>query len=356
MLYPLKFKPLYKDYVWGGRNLALLGKALPEEGIVAESWEVACHKNGSSVVANGAYEGTSLPDMIAKFGRKLIGASVYQTDFSRFPLLVKLIDAENNLSVQVHPDDAFAFVNENGECGKNEMWYIISTKPGAKIVYDVVPGTTRESFAEAVLENDVARCLNSVEVYPGDVINIPAGTVHSIGKGIILAEVQQNSDATYRVYDYGRVGRELHIDKALKVINFNMAGRKSKYTGIELAISNGCSRRIAVANDYFCTEVYNVKGAISDITNGSRFYIYVFISGNGTIIWDGDEMTVNAGESVLIPAALGKYKLVGELTALKIYKPNLSEDVIQPLIMAGIPEKIIYSEVAGLEYRHKMSK
>jgi mannose-6-phosphate isomerase len=356
MLYPLKFKPLYKDYVLGGGKLALLGKALPEEGIVAESWEVACHKKGSSVVANGAYEGTSLPDMIAKFGRKLIGASVYQTDFSRFPLLVKLIDAENNLSVQVHPDDAFAFVNENGECGKNEMWYIISTKPGAKIVYDVVPGTTRESFAEAVLENDVARCLNSVEVYPGDVINIPAGTVHSIGKGIILAEVQQNSDATYRVYDYGRVGRELHIDKALKVINFNMAGRKSKYTGIELAISNGCSRRIAVANDYFCTEVYNVKGAISDITNGSRFYIYVFISGNGTIIWDGDEMTVNAGESVLIPAALGKYKLVGELTALKIYKPNLSEDVIQPLIMAGIPEEIIYSEVAGLEYRHKMSK
>jgi mannose-6-phosphate isomerase len=110
-----------------------------------------------------------------------------------------------------------------------------------------VPGTTRESFAEAVLENDVARCLNSVEVYPGDVINIPAGTVHSIGKGIILAEVQQNSDATYRVYDYGRVGRELHIDKALKVINFNMAGRKSKYTGIELAISNaaqeGCGRK-----------------------------------------------------------------------------------------------------------------
>jgi mannose-6-phosphate isomerase len=105
----------------------LLGKALPEEGIVAESGS-ACHKNGSSVVANGAYEGTSLPDMIAKFGRKLIGASVYQTDFSRFPLLVKLIDAENNLSVQVHPDDAFAFVNENGECGKNEMWYIISTK------------------------------------------------------------------------------------------------------------------------------------------------------------------------------------------------------------------------------------
>lgn len=349
MLYPLKFKPLFKEYIWGGRNLAMLGKALPEEGIVAESWEVACHKNGSSVVANGAYEGISLPDMIAKFGRKLIGASVYHTDFSRFPLLVKLIDAENNLSVQVHPDDAFAFVNENGECGKNEMWYIISAKPGAKIVYDVVPGTTWESFAEAVMENDVARCLNSIEVFPGDIINIPAGLVHSIGKGIMLAEVQQNSDATYRVYDYGRTGRELHIDKALKVMNFSMVGRKCKYTGIELATSSGCSRRITVANNYFCTEVYDVNGAISDITNGSRFYIFVFISGNGSIIWNSGEMTVNAGESLLIPAALGRYTLTGEFTALKIYKPNLAEDVLQPLKTAGIPEEVIFSEIGGLD-------
>ncbi len=349
MLYPLKFKPLFKEYIWGGRNLAMLGKALPEEGIVAESWEVACHKNGSSVVANGAYEGISLPDMIAKFGRKLIGASVYHTDFSRFPLLVKLIDAENNLSVQVHPDDAFAFVNENGECGKNEMWYIISAKPGAKIVYDVVPGTTWESFAEAVMENDVASCLNSIEVFPGDIINIPAGVVHSIGKGIMLAEVQQNSDATYRVYDYGRTGRELHIDKALKVINFSMVGRKSKYTGIKLATSSGCSRRITVANNYFCTEVYDVNGAICDITNGSRFYIFVFISGNGSIIWNSGEMTVNAGESLLIPAALGRYTLTGEFTALKIYKPNLAEDVLQPLKTAGIPEEVIFSEIGGLD-------
>lgn len=349
MLYPLKFKPLYKDYVWGGRNLAMLGKALPEEGIVAESWEVACHKNGSNVVANGAYAGISLPDMITRFGRKLIGASVYQTDYSRFPLLVKLIDAENNLSVQVHPDDAFAFVNENGECGKNEMWYIISAKPGAKIVYDVVPGTTREIFAEAVMENEVARCLNSIEVYPGDIINIPAGTVHSIGKGIILAEVQQNSDATYRVYDYERIGRELHIEKALKVINFGMAGRKHKYSGIELDLASGCSRRITVANHYFCTELYNVNGTVNDRTDGSRFFIFLIVSGDGAIIWPGGEMPLNTGESLLLPAALGKYALTGRFTAMKIYKPNLLEDVLQPLKAAGFPEEKIFDDIAGLD-------
>ncbi len=349
MLYPLKFKPLFKDYVWGGRNLASLGKALPEKGIVAESWEVACHKNGTSVVANGAYEGTCLPDMITKFGRRLIGASVYQTDFSKFPFLVKFIDANNNLSVQVHPDDTFAFFNENGESGKNEMWYIISAKPGAKIVYDVVPGTTREDFAAAIMLNDVERCLNFIEVFPGDIINIPAGMVHSIGKGIMLAEIQQNSDLTYRVYDFGRTGRELHIEKALKVIDFNLIGRKSKYTGIELSISNNCTKRIAVANRHFCAEVYSICGKINEITDGNKFVIYVFTAGNGSIFWDGGELTVNVGESILIPAALGKYTLSGEFTALKTYKPNLSEDVLHPLRMAGISEKIIYSEIAGLE-------
>lgn len=349
MLYPLKFKPIFKDYIWGGRNLASLGKTLPQEGIVAESWEIACHKNGSSVVDNGIYKGTCLPDLIMNLESRLIGESIYQTDLYKFPFLIKLIDAANNLSVQVHPDDAFAYANENGECGKNEMWYIISAKPGAKIIHDVIPGTTREGFAMAIAKNDVERCLNSIEVFPGDIINIPAGMIHSIGKGIILAEIQQNSDTTYRVYDYGRSSRELHIDKALQVIDFGLAGRKNKYKGIELTISNGCSRRIIVANHYFCTEVYNISGTISEMADGSRFLIYVFIEGNGSILWDGGELLVNAGESVLIPAALGKYALTGNLTALKTYTPNLSSDVLQPLKKAGFPEDMIYCEIAGIE-------
>lgn len=347
-MYPLKFKPLYKGYVWGGRNLASLGKPLPAECIVAESWEIASHRNGSSIVANGEYEGLSLPELIKTLGRKLIGEALPQQDVGKFPLLVKLIDAQENLSVQVHPDDEYAYVNENGEYGKTEMWYIISAKPGAKLVYDVVPGTTRESFAQAIANKDVERCLNTMVVSAGDVVYIPAGTVHSIGTGIILAEIQQNSDTTYRVYDYGRVGRELHIDKALDVINFGTAGTRNKCTGITLPLSAGCTRRIVVANRIFCTEIYDISGSVAENADGSRFYIYVFTSGTGAIKWDGGRLPVRAGESVLIPAAMGEYTLEGSLIALKTYRPDVEKDVIRPLTEAGFAKEIIFSEIAGL--------
>ncbi|MGE5614763.1 MAG: mannose-6-phosphate isomerase, class I [Bacillota bacterium] len=349
MLYPLKFKPVYKDYVWGGRNLESLGKKLPPTGIVAESWEIACHKNGASTIANGEYEGMTLPELIGRYGRKIVGNDLPDKDVEKFPLLVKFIDAENDLSVQVHPDDAFARINENGEYGKNEMWYIISAKPGARLIYDVVPGTTREKFAEAIKRNTVESCLKTVEVFPGDVINIPAGIVHAIGKGIILAEIQQNSDTTYRIYDYGRSGRQLHIEKALQVIDFQSEGRREKYRGLELDLGGGCSRRIVIANRYFCTEIYDINGEIIEIADGSKFHIYVIISGSGTIAWDGGKTGVKTGDSVLVPASLGKYTLSGSFTALKTYVPNLHTDVVQPLSSSGRSPYEIVSEIGGLE-------
>jgi mannose-6-phosphate isomerase len=356
MLYPLKFKPLYKDYVWGGRNLSVLGKALPPEGIVAESWEISCHKNGSSIVANGEYEGTSLPELINSLGRAIIGTALPQKDVDKFPLLVKFIDAQNNLSVQVHPDDTYANVKENGEYGKNEMWYIINAKPGAKLIYDVVPGTTREKFAAAVADNTVESCLQTVEVSAGDVINIPAGLVHAIGEGIILTEVQQNSDTTYRVYDYGRKGRELHIQKALDVIDFNSTGRRAKSRGLEFSICDGCSKRIVVANRYFCTEVYKIKGSVRENADGRKFFTYIFTGGSGFLLWDGGKLPVRMGESVLIPAALGDYSLQGDLTALKAYVPDLQADVIHPLHSAGWTLHEIYTDVAGLEFVQSIPK
>jgi mannose-6-phosphate isomerase len=347
MLYPFIFQPLYKAYIWGGRNLELLGKTLPDEVNVAESWEVACHKNGSSIVANGKFEGIPLPELIQRFGRKIIGNSLPQKAVDKFPLLVKLIDAQNNLSVQVHPDDAYAIKNENGEYGKNEMWYILSAKPSAKLVFDVVPRTTREAFAAAVAENRVEDCLKTIDVFAGDVINIPAGTVHAIGEGIMLAEVQQNSDITYRVYDYGRIGRELHIEKALDVINFNSAGRPDKYSGLEISLGQGCSRRIVIANNYFCAELYHISGKISEIADGSKFFIYTFTSGEGNISWRDGKMTVNAGMSMLIPASLGDYSFSGDLTALKSYLPDLESDVIAPLINSGRSIREIETAIGG---------
>jgi mannose-6-phosphate isomerase len=347
-IYPLKFKPLYKDYVWGGRNLEALGKLLPPDGVVAESWEVACHTNGSSIIANGEYEGITLSELIKQMGRKLIGESLPERAVERFPLLLKFIDAESDLSVQVHPDDEFAYANENGEYGKNEMWYIISAKPGAKLICDVLQGTTPESFAAAVKENSITSCLKTIEVSQGDIINIPTGTVHSIGKGIILAEIQQNSDISYRIYDYGRSNRKLHIDKALQVINFDSASRKDKYSGLELAISDRSKKKIAAANKYFCTEIYSVDGTVGEMADGSKFFIYMLISGEGSVAWDQSEMPVKSGETVMIPAALGKYTLTGQFTALKVYIPDLPADVFEPLRKAGIPDKMIRTEIAGI--------
>ncbi|NLV35790.1 MAG: class I mannose-6-phosphate isomerase [Clostridiaceae bacterium] len=349
MLYPLKFKPLYRDYVWGGRNLARLGKTLPPEGVVAESWEVSCHKSGWSIISNGEFEGMSLKDLIRIHQRAIVGDALPQKDVDKFPLLVKFIDAQDNLSVQVHPDDDYAYAMENGESGKNEMWYIVSAKPGAKLIYDVAPGTTREKFAQALSRNDVESCLKSIEVFDGDVINIPAGIVHAIGKGIILAEVQQSSDTTYRVYDYGRVGRELHIEKALDVIDFNSSGRKEKYAGLKLDIGNNSTKRIVVASQYFCIEIYCIKETVHEIADGSKFLIYTLTCGSGIIGWDGGKLSISAGESILIPAYLGRYSLTGDFTALKAYVPDLRTDLIKPLEDAGRAMKSIQAEIAGLE-------
>ncbi|KAF0193597.1 MAG: mannose-6-phosphate isomerase, partial [Bacteroidetes bacterium] len=181
------------------------------------------------------------------------------------------------------------------------------------------------------------------------VVNIPAGVVHAIGKGILLAEVQQNSDTTYRVYDYGRTGRPLHIEKALEVINFNSAGRREKYPGLELNLGKGCSKRIVIANHYFCTEVYHVAGKVEEKADGSKFYLYTFTSGKGSIVWDGGELAVDAGESVMIPAAMGMYSLTGEFTALKAYIPELEVDVLKPLRDSGWSMNEMFSEIGGLE-------
>lgn len=347
MLYPLKFKPVYKDYIWGGRNFEKLGKQLPE-GIVAESWEVSCHKNGTSIVANGEFMGITLPNLIRLLGRDLIGTELPEKDVEKFPLLVKFIDADKNLSVQVHPDDSYARINENGEYGKNEMWYIIASKPGAKLVYDVRPGTTREAFAQAVKDNKVEDCLKSIEVFPGDTINIPSGLIHAIGQGIMLAEVQQNSDTTYRVYDYGRTDRPIHIEKALDVIDFNSEGRKEKYEGLELDLGNGSSKKHIIASNYFSVEVYNIDGNVTEYATGEKFFIYTVFEGSGSLSWDYRSLDIKAGESFLIPAALGKYTLTGRLKALKCYVPNIIRDVLEPLMMSGYSRENIFASIGGI--------
>ena len=209
-----------KDYIWGGNRLREeYGKKLDSDKI-AESWELSCHKDGQSVIDGGEFDGKTLSEFIEKKGRiAVLGTNCER--FEYFPILIKLIDAKDNLSVQVHPSNEYALKVE-GEYGKTEMWYIVDCNEGAELLYGFKHEISRDEFAERIKNNTLLEVANNVPVHKGDVFFIESGTLHAIGKGILIAEIQQNSNTTYRVYDYGRVGkdgkpRELHIEKALDV-------------------------------------------------------------------------------------------------------------------------------------------
>ena len=349
MLYPLKFKPVYKDYIWGGRNLEKVGKILPE-GNIAESWEVSCHPDGMSIISNGIFEGLSLVEFIKMMGKDAVGTNIYDNKKTYFPLLLKLIDARDKLSVQVHPDNNYANVNEHGELGKREAWYIIDAKPDAKIIYNTISGIDKESFTKAVSENEIDSCLNYINVFPGDVIDIYPGIIHSIGAGIVLAEIQQNSNLTYRLYDYDRKDKEgnkrpLHIKKALEVMDFLPQNRKEMAKGIDLQINPGSYKTFKLANKYFSLEIYNINGQIEESTDGSKFYIYLFIEGEASVDSLNYTISVKAGESIFIPASMGKFTIKGNFKALKMYVPDLQSDVIFPLTEAGHSLNEIYKNV-----------
>jgi len=351
MLYPLKFKPVYKDYIWGGRGLEKLGKKLPD-GIIAESWEISSHPDGESKVLSGEYEDLSIAELTKKFGRDIVGSELPQKDLKKFPLLIKLIDANDKLSVQVHPKDEYAKVHENGELGKNEMWYIVSAKPGAKIVYGVSKGVTRETFEAAVKADEIETCLNYLEVSKGDTVNIPAGMLHAIGEGIVIAEIQQNSNTTYRVFDYNRtdskgIRRPLHIEKALDVIDFDNCNISGKQEGLKVNVGENSSKEFLLATEYFSVEKYTIMGKLQEQADGSRFCTYTCLQGEGKIVYLDGSVDISKGESVLIPALLGNYSIEGQLNLIKAYVPNIEENIIEPLLRAGFSSEDIYSKVIG---------
>jgi mannose-6-phosphate isomerase len=323
-MYPLKFEPNFKDYLWGGRNLARFGKQLPLTGIVAESWEVSGHTAGPSVICNGVFAGKRLTDLIGEYPAEVLGGNVLLKYDVKFPLLVKLIDANQQLSVQVHPDDAYALTVES-DFGKHEIWYIIEAKPDAQIIYGLLPGITKTEFIHKVETDQVESCLQYLKVRAGDVIDIPPGTIHALGGGIILAEIQQNSNATYRVYDYHRVDatgceRPLHIDKALEVIDFT-AGQDGKKAsqGATVVLASGVIKTTLAQNAHFQVDCLQIKDVVNETTNGERFYIYTVLAGSGNIAWAQGKLPIKRGETVLIPAALGQYQLSGSLRTLKSF-------------------------------------
>lgn len=311
-LYPLLFEPIYKEKIWGGNKLTqLFSRNLPTDNI-GESWEVTAHPHGMSVVENGPLKGKSLADLLRDFPQQIYGTHRVA---NKFPLLVKFIDAHQDLSVQVHPGDDYAYLQGNGEAGKTEMWYVLHAEPGASIIYGLKPGVTRQDFSTAITEKRVVECLNKVVVKPGDVYQLPAGLVHALGAGVVVAEVQQNSDTVYRVYDWDRVDeagnpRELHIDKALDVINFGHCQRATQ-----------TKQNPLVANEYFVVEELNLSDQAGPIAMNDRFHILVNLNDPVEIIVDEAVFDLPKGRSMLIPAECGQYYLRGRSCLLRTYTP-----------------------------------
>ena len=360
MLYPFKFLPVYKNYLWGGRNLANWGKRLPEEGIVAESWEISGHENGLSIIANGDLAGLSLPEALRRYGRSLAGTHSSNRDLAKFPLLVKLIDAEDSLSVQVHPGDDFARIHEAGEYGKNEMWYVVAARPGAKLIAGIRPDVDPRQFAAALAAGCALDMLQALPVRPGDVINIPAGLVHAIGKGLIICEIQQNSDTTYRVFDYDRKDsqgnkRPLQVEKALAVIDFQRPAQTVPLSGLCLRNPRqpDLIRRILVLNRYFLAEELTVGGAAGFPADAGRFRTLTVLAGQGSLIYDDPDgagrsaLPLALGDSLLIPACLGAWQLSGDLKIISARVANFPADLRQAATDAGLSGLTDAELVAG---------
>lgn len=306
----LKLKPSCKDYLWGGHRLVEeYGKEYDGE-ILAETWELSTHPDGPSIVENGKYAGKTLIQYLEEEGKSVLGKNCER--FENFPILIKFIDAKDSLSIQVHPDNEYALKNE-GQYGKTEMWYVMDAGEDAFLYYGFKEEVSKEEFAKRIEDDTLLEVLNAVPVKKGDVLFIEAGTIHAIGKDILIAEIQQNSNVTYRVYDYGRVGkdgkkRELHVEKAIAVTNRVPVVRDGKqYPHVA-----DC--------DYFTVDKLNLDGAVMSKLEGTvseaSFASILFLDGEGTISNQGETLQFKKGESFFLPAGSGEYQIEGVCDAL----------------------------------------
>jgi mannose-6-phosphate isomerase len=312
-LYPLAFEPVLKDYLWGGRNLeTLYGRELPPGVDIAESWEISAHPHGDVTVANGPLRGASLAGLTERYGAELVGSYAAP---GPFPLLVKLLDAHRKLSVQVHPDDDYARRHEDGDLGKSEMWVVLHAEPDAALILGLQPGATKQAFREALEEGRLEEWLHVLRVKAGDAICVPAGTLHAILGGTVIAEIQQNSDATYRVYDWNRTGpdgkpRPLHLDKALDVINFaqvqpGLARRRL------LEETEGARRWELCRGPTFIVErlALAAGAAYQGACTGESLEIWGTVRGKAVVEAAGTSLLLPAVRFVLLPATVGPFAI-----------------------------------------------
>ncbi|MDO5150853.1 MAG: type I phosphomannose isomerase catalytic subunit [Oscillospiraceae bacterium] len=313
MLLPQKLNPAFKDYIWGGTKLKeQFSKSCSFEKI-AESWELSCHEDGPSVIAGS---NQTLAEYIKENGKEVLGTNC--SHFDSFPVLIKLIDASDNLSVQVHPDNSYALEHE-GEYGKTEMWYIVDCEEGSSLLYGFSKNITKEEFSESIKNNTLLSKVKKVPVKKGDVFFIKSGTLHAIGKGIVIAEIQQNSNTTYRIYDYGRKDkngneRELHIDKACEVTDLCPA---EPCPFNEPCIFEGYSSRLLSSCEYFTVHLVDITEKAGFDTDSTSFEHLLVIEGKGTLESQNFHTDLKKGDSLFIPAGYGRFTVKGNCLIIK---------------------------------------
>lgn len=319
MLYPLKFEKVFIEKVWGGREFEKsLNMILPKDKNIGESWEVSAHPNGMGIVANGDLKGKTLQEILNEYKEKLVGEKVYKEYGNRFPLLIKYLDVNDRLSIQVHPDDEVALKKHN-ELGKSESWFIMEASKDAKLIMGMKKGVTKEEFLEKTAKNNFSGLFEEISVKKGDLIDINPGMVHASLEGSVLfAEIQENSDITYRIYDFDRVEngkkRELHLKEAADVIDFD-----ARAVVINTDFSNDENRKNIIKKKYYSIDKMKINEKFEDV-NEKSMIIYSILNGKGKIEYtlnnEKKEVLIQKGETVLIPVGIN-IELIGELEILR---------------------------------------
>jgi mannose-6-phosphate isomerase len=340
-LYPLKLAARAVEKVWGGAEIARRYRPdLPAGRPICELWAVW----GELAVENGALRGRKLDDLARELPIPLLGRRVAARGYPSFPLLVKILDAREILSVQVHPDDAYAREREGEPFGKAEVWYILDAEPGASIIHGVAQPLSRAEVERAIEAGELPEKLAHVEVAPGDVVFNPAGTIHATGAGILLYELQQSSDLTYRFYDWERhdPNRPLHIDKSLDVADL-APYPQHKIQPVEVR-EPGVTRTYLCACHHFAAELLRVESSVREQPAGKCFHILTALEGAGRVSGE----VLNCGDSVLVPASVQTYEVHAEepLLLVKAYVPDLRADILEPLRQRGLPDEVI-SQLGG---------
>ncbi len=314
---PFKLKPAGKDYLWGGERLNTVYNKNIDMTPLAETWECSVHPDGESIIASGEFAGISFAKFV-KMHPDCLGSHAERTMGGTFPILLKLIDAEKDLSVQVHPDDRFACENEGGALGKTEMWYVLDAKDDASLIYGFHRDVTKEEVEKAAGTGNLGKLLNRIPVKKGNVFFIPAGTVHAIGAGALIAEVQENSNITYRLYDYDRVDkngkkRPLHLEKALEVLDFKAAGAVDQPMRT-LRFKKGMATELLCSCKYFKVERLLLTGEAVIETKPNSFAVMLCTEGSGELM----DLSFKALDAIFIPADLKGIKLNGKAEVLWI--------------------------------------